>query len=289
LGRGKDLNIGSQMEIKGKVHCFFEQSGTFKNEFIKLGIHAEDYDIQNNFGETDHVVDLFENIQNAYEGGASVFDNITKDDLILAFFPCIKFCSVMEQIQHSDFYDSSQKKNKNFGTPEYYTKKWNTLRRYSQERFYFYDIALKLIAVAEIRGLRLIIENPWHPTNFTNHFFPLRVTLIDNDRTIRGDYYKKPTGYWFLNCEPTHGETVQPCPLELRRKLTAGSGGGKKKKELISAGCSEYDVAMYIEHETKTGLCDTKRSEIRTDYARNFICDFILGKRQEVGQLTFGF
>jgi len=24
------------MEIKGKVHCFFEQSGTFKNEFRKL-------------------------------------------------------------------------------------------------------------------------------------------------------------------------------------------------------------------------------------------------------------
>ena len=22
------------MEIKGKVHCFFEQSGTFKREFI---------------------------------------------------------------------------------------------------------------------------------------------------------------------------------------------------------------------------------------------------------------
>ena len=57
------------MQINGKVHCFFEQSGTFKCEFIKLGIPAEDYDIQNNFGQTDHVVDLFENIQNAYEGG----------------------------------------------------------------------------------------------------------------------------------------------------------------------------------------------------------------------------
>ena len=45
------------MEINGKVHCFFEQSGTFKNEFIKLGIPAEDYDIQDNFGHTDHVVD----------------------------------------------------------------------------------------------------------------------------------------------------------------------------------------------------------------------------------------
>lgn len=50
------------MEIKGKVHCLFEQSGTFKNEFIKLGIPAEDYDIQNNFGETDHVIDLFTEI-----------------------------------------------------------------------------------------------------------------------------------------------------------------------------------------------------------------------------------
>lgn len=26
-----------------KAHCLFEQSGTFKNEFIKLGIEAEDY------------------------------------------------------------------------------------------------------------------------------------------------------------------------------------------------------------------------------------------------------
>lgn len=55
------------MEIKGKVHCFFEQSGTFKNEFIKLGIPAEDYDIQNNFGQTDHVIDLFDHIERAYD------------------------------------------------------------------------------------------------------------------------------------------------------------------------------------------------------------------------------
>jgi len=274
------------MKINGKVHCFFEQSGTFKNEFIKLGIPAEDYDIQDNFGQTDHVVDLFENIQNAYDGKASVFDNITKDDLIVAFFPCIKFCSVMEQVQHSEFYDSSQKKNKNFGTPEYYTKKWNTLRRYSQERFFFYDIVLKLIATCEIKGFRLIIENPWHPTNFTNHFFPLRVTIIDNDRTTRGDFYKKPTGYWFLNCTPTNGETYEPCPSELRRKLTAGSGGLAKKKQLVQLGCDEDEIAMYIEHETKAGLCDTKRSEIRTQYARNFICDFILGKKQDIGQLS---
>lgn len=57
------------MEITGKVHCFFEQSGTFKNEFLKLGILAEDYDIQNNFGQTDHIDDLFLHIESAYMGG----------------------------------------------------------------------------------------------------------------------------------------------------------------------------------------------------------------------------
>ena len=80
------------MEIKGKVHCFFEQSGTFKREFIKLGIPAEDYDIQNNFGETDHTDDLFKAIEDAYDGKPSLWDNITQDDLIMAFFPCIYFC-----------------------------------------------------------------------------------------------------------------------------------------------------------------------------------------------------
>ena len=60
------------IELK-KVHCFFEQSGTFKNEFKKLGYEAEDYDIQNNFGETDHVIDLFGEIEKEY-------DNLTRQD-----------------------------------------------------------------------------------------------------------------------------------------------------------------------------------------------------------------
>ena len=64
------------MEITGKVHCFFEQSGTFKNEFKKLGYEAEDYDIQNNFGETDNVSDLFAEIEKAYDNQPSIFDKM---------------------------------------------------------------------------------------------------------------------------------------------------------------------------------------------------------------------
>jgi len=78
------------MEIK-TARLLFEQSGTFKNEFLKLGINAEDYDIQNEFNETDHVIDLFNEIEKAYEGQESIFDTFDKDDLIMAFFPCIRF------------------------------------------------------------------------------------------------------------------------------------------------------------------------------------------------------
>lgn len=61
------------MVINGEVHCFFEQSGTFKKEFIKLGYEAEDYDIQNQFGETDNVTDLFKEIEKCYEGGGQAY------------------------------------------------------------------------------------------------------------------------------------------------------------------------------------------------------------------------
>ena len=64
------------MEIKGKVWCLFEQSGTFKNQFKLLGYDAVDVDIQNNFGETDYVIDLFKEIEDAYDGKPSLFDSI---------------------------------------------------------------------------------------------------------------------------------------------------------------------------------------------------------------------
>jgi hypothetical protein len=50
------------------VHCLFEQSGTFKNEFKKLGYKAYDYDNQNEFGQTDYVMDLFKEIEGGTMG-----------------------------------------------------------------------------------------------------------------------------------------------------------------------------------------------------------------------------
>lgn len=55
-----------------KAHLMFEQSGTFKNEFIKLGIEAYDYDNLNDFNQTDYQKDLFKEIDSAY-GGVQVY------------------------------------------------------------------------------------------------------------------------------------------------------------------------------------------------------------------------
>ena len=236
------------MEIKGKVHCFFEQSGTFKNEFIKLGIPAEDYDIQNNFGETDHTDDLFKAIEDAYDGKPSLFDNIRggqDGDLIMAFFPCIYFCEANARLFR--FEDMTHKGHSHRQAVQ------DMLKR-SQNRQLFFELILKMFCICDERGLRLIVENPYSPIHFLQQYFPYRPSIIDKNRSQRGDYFVKPTQYWFLNCEPTHGFTEQ-------------SDKDKKKINMCRKG-------------KEAGICSEERSLISPDYARNFICDFILGRPQ---------
>ncbi len=249
------------MEIKGKVHCFFEQSGTFKNEFIKLGIPAEDYDIQDNFGETDNIVDLFAEIENSYGGGQSVFDNITPDDLIIAFFPCIYFCSYAEYNIKQESYAMRNWSRR---------KVWEWKLNFMNNRHQFSVLALKFAAIVETKGIRMIMENPWNEQNYTNYHWFKKPTIIDKNRQERGDYFHKPTAYWFYCCEPTFGKSFQT-PKETRKIVKYGSGKG------IAKGSG------------KQGLCSEERSMISPDYARNFICDFIIGKTQKHSQLSMEF
>ena len=237
------------MEIKGKVHCFFEQSGTFKQEFIKLGIPAEDYDIQNNFGQTDHMDDLFQAIEDAYDGKPSLFDNITPDDLILAFFPCIYF-SCLSQMAMTWGCVNYRKKTVREAT--------DLILERTKDREKFYTLAIKMLTVAQERGLRLIMENPWSMQTYLKANFVLPPALIDHDRSLRGDHFKKETAYWYINCEPTHGKSFQPA---------------QRVKVLDKKGATK-------------GTCSEERSMISPDYARNFICDFILGKEQQHSELS---
>ena len=178
------------MEIKGKVHCFFEQSGTFKNEFIKLGIPAEDYDIQNNFGETDHQMDLFAEIEKAYELEESIIDYFRPDDLIIAFFPCIYFSQ-----QNTTFFDGTNLNYRNKGT-KYVADEILKRSRYRQ---HFYEVALKMFTVCDIRGIKLIVENPYYGLHYLHANFPYKPKIIDSNRQLRGGLLQE--AYAILVCE----------------------------------------------------------------------------------------
>ena len=235
-----------------KVYCLFEQSGTFKAAFQRRGIWAQDYDIRNDFGQTDHQYDLFDHIRTAYyTNDKTLFDIITPDDLIMAFFPCIYF-SQYNQMMFC-------------GTSLYWKNKdrEQTLRGIidrAANRQEFYDLLLKLCYIAETRNLRLIIENPFSVNHYLYNNFPYKPAIVDFDRTQHGDYFTKPTQYFFINCEPTHFKTVDKRHDAIRIEHLSGNRGG--------------------------GICNAERSLISPEYAENFINDYILGVRTEKTEKT---
>ena len=171
---------------------------------------------------------------------------MTKDDLIMAFFPCIYFCAT-SQMAFSFGYTNYRKLN--------IIEKTKAILNRSKNREKFYSLAVKMFCVVIDKGLRLIMENPWSEQTYLKANFVQAPTIVDTNRMLRGDYFVKPTAYWFVNCEHTHGKSYQ---------------NDKEKKTIMKSKSA-----------SKAGLCSEERSMISPDYARNFICDFIIGKEQK--------
>lgn len=235
--------------MKTKIfHCFFEQSGTFKNEFKKLGYDAYDYDILNNFNETDFQIDLFQEIKKAYDNQSSIFDTISIEDIIMAFFPCIRF---EDQVQlHFRGTANQQKKWSQEQKLEYDMK-------LHQELSELYELITKLVIVCIRKKIPLIIENPYSQTHYLTKYWAIPYSVLDTDRTKKGDYYRKPTQYWFINCEPKNNFIFEPL---------------------------EYVQRKIIVNQKKEGILDrTKlRSMIHPQYANRFIREFILEEESEL-------
>lgn len=217
------------------AHCFFEQSGIFRDEFQKMGVPAKDYDIANDFGETDWHGDLFAQINLADSGRHSIFDEIMPEDLIFAFFPCTYFCGHNEM-----FFCGTNYNYRQMSKPDVLDK----IIERAQLRNEYYITLLRFCRVMESRGLRAIIENPYNAHHYWRFNFPYKPAVIDMNRRLMGDKYKKPTQYLFINCAPASG----------KRSM-------------------QIDKTMQYVMNTK-GI---ERSLISPDYAHNFICDYILG------------
>lgn len=223
--------------MRKTAHLLFEQSGTFKKEFKKFGFAAKDYDIKNDFGETDYVIDLYEEIEKAYRFEKSIFDKIVPYyDLIIAFFPCIRFEDQIKLYFRGDAY--GQRKHSDIKKLEYDMKLQNELS-------HNYNLISKLAIVCLRGGLQLIIENPYSSQHYLTNYWCLKPKVIDYDRSENGDYYNKPTQYWFINCEPKNNFVFEPLELVERKKIE-------------------------FTHNT------VERSLIHPQYARRFIQQYIL-------------
>ena len=236
------------------AHCLFEQSGTFKNEFKKLGYEAYDYDIQNEFGETDYVIDLFEEIKGGYDGKPSIFDKISRDDLILAFFPCVRFenqIMLWFRGQSHSQRDWSMEKKMQFDMD------------LLDEVSHMYKLVNKLFILCMRKGLRLVMENPYSEEHFLRRYWCYLPSIIDKDRRENGDYYKKPTQYWFVNFEPHYNLVFEPISYN-------------------AIECKDAIRLMNKEHYEKTGAKTKKeaRSMIHPQYANRFIRQYLIDEKE---------
>lgn len=217
-----------------KVYCLFEQSGAFKNAFKRLGIDAVDCDIENRFGETDIQLDLFKEIRNAYSGQASIFDIITKDDLILAFFPCIRFsasCLYLISTNMNQFQDYSVE------------QKLEVSKKYQKEQFELYQLICDLFIVVGRIGVPMIVENPATQPHYLSMYFPIKASVVDRDRRILGDNFAKPTQYWFVNLEP-HNNYVKPNFVFGNKRVCASDKG--ITRSLIEPTYADNFIRKYI-------------------------------------------
>ena len=224
------------------AHCFFEQSGTFKNEFKLLGYESYDYDIQDEFGQTDYLIDLFEEIRGGYNGEKSIFDNINEDDLILAFFPCTRFEARIQRL---------------FRGQATQQKRWSDEQKleYSimlqSELTDLYILLCQLVVICIRKKLRLVIENPYTQPHYLTTYWCIAPSIIDKDRTLDGDYYKKPTQYWFINCKPKYNLVFEPIDYVEKRIIATVKGTDNTSRK-------------------------TERSVIHPQYANRFIRKYLI-------------
>ena len=231
-------------------HCLFEQSGTFKNVFKEFGHKAFDYDILDDYGQTDFKIDLFKEIEREYKNlvvfptlpspkrYSTIFTKMKPGaDFIMAFFPCTHFC---------DFNSLTYRRYVGGGIRVDLDERCIArLIDRNKERAKYFEIYMKFCFICTALKIPTIIENPASkPANYLELFSPIDVAWHEKDRSDFGDRYKKPTNFFAINFEMF---------------------------------CNKrYDLKNILKQKNENGIDRQKlRSEITSEYARNFCKRFL--------------
>jgi hypothetical protein len=128
-----------------------------------------------------------------------------------------------------------------------------------------YELVNMLFIICLRKGLRLIMENPYSKEHYLYRYWCYKPSIVDTDRRLRGDYYAKPTQYWFLNCKPEFNFVLKALPYN--------SLGIKDAIRTIKKCDIEHTGAKTIK---------VARSMIHPQYAERFIEEYILDAEGKV-------
>ena len=138
-------------------------------------------------------------------------------------------------------------------------KKMEYCMKLQKELTDMYILVNQLFIICMDRGLKLILENPFSEEHYLRRYWCIVPDVIDKDRRLKGDYFKKPTQYWFVNCKPKNNFIFEPVVNNRIKK-------------------SDPNRFMKYEDYKHTGAkhMKTARSMIHPDYANRFIREYII-------------
>jgi len=108
----------------------------------------------------------------------------------------------------------------------------------------FYELITKLVLVCMRKGIPLIIENPYASQHYLTRYWPIEPAIIDLNRRKSGDYYEKPTQYWFVNCEPLNNLIMDEAIALHPKKIVLDERGATRS--LISPDYARRFIRTYL-------------------------------------------
>ena len=110
------------------------------------------------------------------------------------------------------------------------------------QRSNLFQIFSKFYLVCMNRKIKTIIENPFTQPHYLTEYFPIKPALIDKDRSIHMDKFKKPTQYFFINFKPKDNHLMVKCE---KSKVKIHDVHGFKRS-MIEKDYAEYFVNNYL-------------------------------------------
>lgn len=223
-------------------HCLFEQSGTFKEAFLQCGEQAEDYDLRNDFGQTDNIMDLFQEIEKEYfTEDSKLFQKVAPSDGIFAFFPCTEF-----EAQKNMWVRGICYHQRNWDLPKKLEYDLAWMDRMSRN----YKILTYLSIICLRKKIKLVVENPKGAVQILHSWWAAKPTIVDMDRYQHGDFFKKPTMFFFFGFAPTfklssRQHQKSPC-LRISEVRAKDGKSAQINKSLISPAYAKYFVTTFI-------------------------------------------